>query len=423
VTRLRRPMAAIVLCCAISGAISASAASNEDRTLYIVGGDLHVGNGETVDQAVIELRDGKIASVRGPDAQTDLPTGARVVDATGKWITPGLIAAGSNIGLVEIDAVKSARATTRDDDEPIRASYDPSPAIRADSSTFPVQAVAGVTTAAVHPRGGVVSGQVTWIDLTRGASAKPVVKRRIAIAGKLNREVGGSRAATLGLLGRVLSDATYLRAHRTRYERRELLREFAAHIRELEALAPLVAGEVPIVISANGASDILAIIALADEFRIRVAIAGGAEAWRVGPALAASDIPVLLTPRANLPRGFDSVGARLDNAALLAKAGVEIAIIETSAHDLRNLTQEAGIAVAYGLDWEAALTALTLGVARIYQMDEVTGSVETGKTANLVVWSGDPFELSSAPEHVFVRGTEVPPVSRQTLLRERYTPR
>jgi hypothetical protein len=285
-----------------------------------------------------------------------------------------------------------------------------------------VQAIAGVTTAAVHPRGGVLSGQVTWIDLVHGAPTNAVVRRRIAIAGTLNREVGGSRAATLGLLGRVFSDAEYLRRNRARYERRELLREFAAHTRELEALGPLVAGEVPLVISANGASDILAIVALAEEFGIEVAIAGGAEAWRVAPTLAAAGIPVLLTPRANLPRAFDSLGARLDNAALLARAGVELAITEPSAHDLRNLTQEAGIAVAYGLPWEAALTAVTLGVARIYHMDGDYGSVEPGKVANLVVWNGDPFELSSAAEHVLLRGVEIPQISRQTLLRERYTP-
>jgi imidazolonepropionase-like amidohydrolase len=412
----------IVLAAILAACLSSTAAEAEAGSFYLVGGELHVGNGKVLTDPLIEVRDGVIASVSS-GAASDVPSGAIVVDARGRWITPGLIAAGSDIGLVEIDAVESARANKRADEEPIRASYDPAPAIRSDSSVFPIQAIAGVTTAAVHPKGGVLSGQVTWIDLVNVDPVGAVVARRVAVSGTLNRTVGGSRAATLGLLGRTFSDAAYLERNRERYERRELLRDFSAHTRELEALAPVVAGDVPLIVEVNGASDIVAMLELANEFKIDLAIAGGAEAWRVAPELAAADVSVMLTPRANLPRAFDSLGARLDNAALLASAGVDIVIVQRDPHNLRTLTQEAGIAVAYGLDWETALTAVSLGVARLYGMEESYGSVEQGKVANLVVWSGDPFELSSAAERVFIRGREVPRVSRQTLLRDRYLPR
>jgi imidazolonepropionase-like amidohydrolase len=160
---------------------------------------------------------------------------------------------------------------------------------------------------------------------------------------------------------------------------------------------------------------------LAREYRIDVVIQGGIEAWKVADALARADVTVMLTPSANLPGSFDALGARLENAAMLAEAGVDVVIADMGeAHNVRNLKQEAGIAVAYGLDPETALSALTLNVARAYGMDARYGSISRGKIANLVVWPGDPFELSNWPEHVWIRGRAVPMVSRQTLLRDRY---
>ena len=150
-------------------------------------------------------------------------------------------------------------------------------------------------------------------------------------------------------------------------------------------------------------------------------ILGGAEAWKVARELAEAKATVVLQPTRNLPGSFDSLGARLDAAALLAAAGVNVAIAcLDDAHNVRNMTQEAGIAVANGLPWETALRAITLEPARVYGMDASYGSVEVGKVANLVVWDGDPLELSSRPTHVLVRGRAIPMVSRQTLLRDRY---
>jgi imidazolonepropionase-like amidohydrolase len=219
---------------------------------------------------------------------------------------------------------------------------------------------------------------------------------------------------------RVLDDAKFYAKNKRAHDRRAM-RDLSAHPSDLEALGPVLARRIPLTIGANRASDILAALALAEDYRIRIAIQGGAEAWKVADALAKAKVTVMLTPSSNLPGSFDTLGSRLDNAALLAAAGVEVVIADMGeVHNIRNITQEAGIAVAYGLDREQALSALTLNVARVYGMDQRYGSIATGKVANLVVWPGDPFELSNMPDQVYIRGRAIPMVSRQTLLRDRY---
>ena len=218
----------------------------------------------------------------------------------------------------------------------------------------------------------------------------------------------------------VPADARSFPARRAAVERAQS-RELAAHPLDLEALQPLLKQQAVLTVSADRASDILAALDLAREFRLRLTIVGGAEAWKVADELARARVPVVVEPTLNIPGGFDSMGARLDNAALLHRAGVPVVLAAPGGtHNLRSLTQGAGIAVANGLPWEAGLTAITLGPARAYGVERTHGSVAVGKVANLVVWSGDPFEFASAPVQVYVRGAAVRGTSRQTLLRDRY---
>jgi imidazolonepropionase-like amidohydrolase len=170
------------------------------------------------------------------------------------------------------------------------------------------------------------------------------------------------------------------------------------------------------------ASDIEVLIELVDEYGVTAIISGGAEAWMLAEKLAAADIAVIVGPTANLPGNFDRINARFGTASILIEAGVKVAIADSDAqtHNARNMTQSAGNAVAYGLDWDAALRAITLTPAEMYGVATTTGSIETGKTADIVVWPGDPLELTNFPEHVFINGDAVPMVSRQTLLRDRY---
>lgn len=395
-------------------------APNRTPVLEISGGELHDGAGGVIKGATVVVRDGKIVSVGGPELKGRQTGQVTLVDATGKWITPGLVAAESRLGLVEIGMEGSTRDDSRATEHPIRAAYDASRAINAESSLIQVQAIAGVTTAAVAPEGGLLSGQVAWLDLVHGDHRGALVRAGVAVNGSLGQAYGGSRAATVAKLREVLSDAQLFRSRKAAYERAQS-RPFAAHPLDLEALQPALAGQVPVTLAADRASDILAALDLAKEFRLRLVILGGAEAWKVARELAEAKVAVVLQPSRNLPGSFDSLGARLDAAALLAAAGVPVAIAcLDDAHNVRNVAQEAGIAVAYGLPWETALRAITLEPARAYGMDASHGSVAVGKVANLVVWDGDPLELSSRPVQVFVRGRAIPMVSRQTLLRDRY---
>jgi imidazolonepropionase-like amidohydrolase len=174
------------------------------------------------------------------------------------------------------------------------------------------------------------------------------------------------------------------------------------------------------VFDVNGAADILEVLRFAAQYSLKPVISGGAEAWLVADRLAEAGVPVVLDPLGNLPASFDQIGARLDNAALLHAAGVTIAFGGAGAHNARKLRQAAGNAVANGLPYEAALAALTVNPAMIFELDPLYGTLEEGSHGDLVVWSGDPLEVTSVAEQVLIEGKPIPMVSRQTLLRDRY---
>jgi len=195
-----------------------------------------------------------------------------------------------------------------------------------------------------------------------------------------------------------------------------------------EALAPVVRGEMLLFVRANRAADLRQIIALKGRRpSLKLAILDGREAWRVAGELAAAGIPVILNPIYNLPASFESMGARRDNAALLREAGVKIAfssIVHSfdMSHNARLLPQAAGLAVAAGLPWDAALEAMTRGPAEIFGIEADYGSLAPGRVADVVVWDGDPLEVMTAPAHVIIAGNEIELTSRQTELRDRYSP-
>jgi imidazolonepropionase-like amidohydrolase len=175
----------------------------------------------------------------------------------------------------------------------------------------------------------------------------------------------------------------------------------------------------PLIVVANRRSDIETALRIAREYKLRLILAGAAEGWEIADKIAAAGVPVLVQPMDNIP-SYDALGVRYENAGLLAKAGVKVSLLETQTENSRNLRQQAGNAVAYGMTWEQALRAVTLTPAEAFGVAERYGSLETGKVANVVVWTGDPFEFSTGVEHVFIRGKEIPLRSRQTELMERY---
>lgn len=381
---------------------------------------IHVGDGTVIDDGSVLIEDGKIAKVQPGTLGTADAPGATVVDLGGKTLTPGLIAADTALGLVEIGLEDSTHDEARQDESPIRASYDPGPAVNADSSLIAVQAIEGITTAAVAPRGGLISGSVAWIDLLPNDHRRVVAERSVAVVANGGRAVHGSRAATLAELRRAFEDAQWLRENERNFDR-GAARELAGHPADLKALWPVLDKQVPLVVRADRASDLLALVELAGELGVELTILGAAEGWKVKEELAAAKVHVVVQPTHNLPGSLDGLGSRMDNAALLQAAGVTVALAVFDTHNVRNLTQEAGIAVANGLDANAALSAVTLNVAKAYGLDDDYGTIAVGKVASVVVWDGeDPFEFSTWAEQVYVRGEALDMRSRQTQLRERY---
>jgi imidazolonepropionase-like amidohydrolase len=399
-------------------ATTAPAEAPVSNSLIITNATLWVGDGTVIEKASIRIEKGEFVEVRAGEiaVRGNIP----VVDVEGKLVTPGLIAADSQLGILEIELEGSTRDDARNGPDAIKSGYDPSTAINADSSLLAVQAIEGVTTAAVSPVGGLLSGQVAWIDLLPGRHGELVAEKAIAVAGNLGQAFAGSRAAGVTQLQRVFEDAAWYRLNQKNFDRGQA-RELVAHPLDLRALWPVIDRQIPLIVHAHRASDLLALVELAEQLDIRITIVGAAEGWKVAEQLAEAKISVVIQPTQNLPGNFDVLGARLDNAALLAAAGVRVAIARFDPHNARNMTQEAGIAVANGLDPKLALSALTLEVARAYGMDDDYGSVAVGKVANLVVWDGsDPFELSCWPTQVYVRGEAIEMRSRQTELRDRY---
>ncbi len=388
------------------------------QTIAITGATVHPVSGPTLENATVVIRDGMIAAV-GRDVR--VPAGARVIDARGKVVTPGLFNGGTQLGLTEISAVASNNEGSLSGND-VAASFHVAAGINPASQLIPVTRVEGVTTVLTAPSGGLIAGQAVVIDLA-GATvgemlAAPVALMVANIAAK--QAGGGSRAGVAARLRQVLDDAREYQRRRGDYQRAQM-QPLAAPAADLAALQPVLAGTLPLAIDADRKSDIQAALRLGADYGLRLVIAGGAEAWMVADELAAAKVPVVLSPLTNIP-SYRAPGARYGNAALLHRAGVRVAFTVggDGSHNSRLLKQEAGNAVSYGLPWDAALRAVTLTPAELYGLGDRYGSLDPGKVANVVVWSGDPFEFATAVEHVFIRGREIPLTSRQTELLERY---
>jgi len=234
-----------------------------------------------------------------------------------------------------------------------------------------------------------------------------------------------SRGEIIVKLRELLEDTKFFRTHRDAFDRAQS-RPFAASRLDLQAMIPVIEGRLPLLITVDRASDIDAAMRIARDYNVKLIIGGGAEAWMMADKLAAARIPVLTGAMNNIPAGFAALGQRQENAGLLRKAGVQVALIGNSgggdeeAFNVRNLKQEAGNAVSYGMTWDDALRAVTLAPAEFFGAADRIGSLQPGREGNVVVWSGDPFEFTTRAEHVFVRGREYKEKTRQDLLIERY---
>ena len=401
--------------------LSTSVASAQ--TIAITGGTVYPVNVPVIENGTVLIRDGKIIAV---GANVAIPADAQRIDARGKVVTPGIVNASTQLGLVEIGAVGSTREASALGRDGIAAAFMPWEGLNSASVLLGPARDGGITSAVIIPQGGLISGQAAVIHLVTGTADDMVLRAPVGMVASLGHSANNvPRAETIMRLREILSDARVYRTRRAEYERAQT-RAFAARRLDLEALLPVLDGKVPMIINADKASDIEAALKLANEFKFKLIIGGGAEAWEVAPKLAAARIPVLTGAMNNIPQSFSELGQRQENAGLLAKAGVAVALIgnagggDEDAFNVRNVRYEAGNAVSYGMEWNAALRAITLTPAEIFGVSDRVGSLQAGKMADVVIWSGDPFEFATQPEKVFVRGVNVVAPSRQDLLEQRY---
>lgn len=414
-----KPIPAFFLAAALCVAAPAGA-----QTIAIEGGTVHTMTGAAIEGGTVVIRDGRIVAV-GRDVA--VPAGARRIDARGKHVTPGFIESGTQIGAVEVGAVAGsvdAQMITPPNEvrQQIRAGFNIADGINPHSTVIPVNRIAGVTTAVSRPTGGLISGQGVVLELDGRTADEMIIRSPVAMFARIGEGAaavtGGARGAAMMRLREVLEDARVYGRNRASFERGDS-RELAASRLDLEALQPVLSRQLPLVIEAHRASDILAALRLARDYNLRLIVTGATEGWMVADELARADVPVVVRVLENLPDNFERLGARYENAALLRRAGVRVILTSGDTHNARNIRQEAGNAVAYGLPYEEALRALTLYPAQLWGLRD-HGSLEPGKVANVVVWGGDPLEILTPVNHVFIRGREIPLVSRQTELRDRY---
>lgn len=422
----------IVVRLGLATALMASgAASALAQTIAITNAQVYtVAKPGAIAGGTVLIRDGRIAAV-GSDVA--VPADAKVIDAGGKPVTPGIFAAFSRIGIIEVDAVDETNDSVARSAE-VQAAITVADGFNPTATNIPVARIEGVTRAVIAPDAGkdVFGGFGAIVSLGNGFN---LVMRReafeYAVLGEEGADLaGGSRGAAYRVLSNALQEAEVYAENRARYRTSGGDREGLTNHVDADALGPVVRGAVPLMVKANSAADLLQLIRLKQDFpKLRLIALGAAEGWRVADQLAAAKIPVILYALDNLPTQFETMAATFSNAGRLQRAGVVVTLgmLDRAAHQPRLLLQHAGNLVGVGrtpggvgLSWDEALASITLNPAKVFGMDKELGSLEVGKRADVVVWDGDPLELMSAPTAVFIDGQTIPLVSRQTELRDRY---
>jgi imidazolonepropionase-like amidohydrolase len=405
--------------------VTTFAANADAQTVAIVGGKVYPVSGPPIENGTVVITNGRITAV---GTNVPVPAGAQRIDATGKIVTPGFVNSSTQLGVQEIGAVSDTRDAAARGKDNIAAAFTVWDGLNPNSVLLAPARKEGITSFVIIPTGGLIAGQAALVDVVPGTTTDMMIRAPVAMVAEIGdaQQAGlGSRGELIVKLREVLDDAKFFQTHRDAFDRAQT-RQFSAGRLDLEALIPVIEGRLPMIITVDRESDIDAAMRLAREYNVKLMIGGGAEAWMMADKLAAAHIPVLTGAENNIPAGFASLGQRQENAGLLSKAGVPVALIgnagggDEEAFNVRNLKQEAGNAVSYGMTWDAALRAVTLTPAEIFGVADRVGSLQAGREGNVVVWSGDPFEFTTRVEHVFVRGREYHDKTRQDLLIERY---
>ncbi|KTD90232.1 amidohydrolase family protein [Pseudoalteromonas sp. H71] len=390
----------------VAAGLFASGAVNA-QSLAIINATIHTSTEQGVlEGASIVMDNGKITAINPAQVNAD-----EIIDANGKIVTPGFIASNNQLGLVEVGAVAGSRDAG---DDKAGIDFDVSLAYNAHSSLIPYARKGGVTRDVITPYGGdsIFAGLASVVDLS--GSLESNIQKQAALVVHLGERRKGSRAFTLQTL------INKLDAHQTKLSKKDK-KDDDKPSTEDKVMAKVLSGDMPLVISVSRASDIVELIKVKEQFGVNLVLSGAQDAVVVKEQIAKANIPVIISAMDNLPGSFDSLHANLNNAGLLEKAGVKVLLTVggDASHNIYQLRFDAGNAVSYGMSQQGALKAVTSNVADVFGIN--AGSIEVGKAADVVMWTNDPFEISSNVSRMFINGTEVSTQSRQDKLRDRYT--
>ncbi|WP_408021862.1 amidohydrolase family protein [Sphingopyxis microcysteis] len=400
------------------------------QDIAITNAKLVIGDGSApIDSGTVVVRGGKVVAA---GAGVAVPAGIERVDVGGRWVTPGIVAAFSRVGLVEVDAVGG----TNDRNAPrtrFSAGLDIAPALNPMGSPVAVNRAAGVTRAIVAPGGSsnLFAGQGAVVDLADDMDmvTKPRALQFVAFGEDGSAKAGGSRAATFLLFReQLLAARSYARnpASRAEWGNDAMIQRADA-----DALVQVINGTTPLFVRVDRAADIVNVLKLRQEFpALKLVLVGVTEGWMVARELAAAKVPVLVSPLTDLPSSFEQLGATQSNAGRLKAAGVDVSVgvfDDDDAHKMGYATQYAGNLVgltrvpgASGMTWDQAFASISSAPARAVGMEGSIGSLRPGRVGDVVVWDNDPLELGSRPTAIWIDGKAQSLTTRQDRLRDRY---
>ena len=398
------------------------------QTIAITNGTLAIGDGSApIEGGTVVIANGRIvAAGRG----VAVPAGAQVVDAAGKWIVAGMVSSPTDLSLVDSEGVRES-SDVRARGTPFNAALDVSVAVNPNSIKIANERVLGVTRALIAPTAvdSVFAGQGAVIDL--GADPDAVTRPRAFQFAELGEDggsnAGGTRPAAHAMLRDAFAQAQDYRRNPAAFDGRS--RDALLKRADAAVLLKVLDGEQPLVVHVERASDIRTTLGLVRDYpRLKLVLVGAAEGWMVAREIAAARVPVIAAALADLPASFEQLGATESNAGRMQAAGVQVALASIGAsggdHVLRqfagNLVAITRVPGHTGLDWGQAFAAITSGPAEALGMGGDFGSLRPGRRADVVLWDGDPLELSSQPVAVWIDGVAQPMRSRQTDLRDRY---
>lgn len=418
-------MRALLLSVAVAAASPVAA-----QDIAITNAKLVVGDGSApIEGGTVVVRAGKVVAA---GAGVAVPAGVEAVDAGGRYVTPGIVAAFSRVGLVEVDAVPGTNdrtaARTR-----FSAGLDIAPALNPMGSPVAVNRAAGVTRAIVAPSGSsnLFAGQGAVVDLGDDMAmvTRPRALQFVAFGEDGSAKAGGSRAATFLLFReQLLAARSYARnpAALAEWGNDAMIQRADA-----DALVRVIDGTTPLFVRVDRAADILNVLGLKSDFpALKLVLVGATEGWLVAPQIAAAKVPVILSPLSDLPDSFERLGATQSNAGRLKAAGIDVSVgvfDDDDAHKMGYTTQYAGNLVALtrqpgasGLSWDQAFAAISSAPARAIGMDGAIGSLKPGRVGDVVIWDRDPLELGSRPTAIWIDGKRQSLTTRQDRLRDRY---